>query len=476
MRAVQLLRVLAMSIIPGLAGLTGCEAPFLGPDGKLTFPENGARGASVLTANGLEFRDRDDIPPRVVHRTVDEPWHAPVGFILPRNGRFVETSRPTVAATTGLAFALRPSDSRVPSWGGEVLVRIDIIAPAAQGTARMGERLVIVVDGSGVDSMILAEQALAQLGAYDRIAVVDATDARVIVPLIPANHRSLAEAALEKRLRNSSRAQRNLSGAMFVARNLVGAGPGSRVLVLSDGKVAPSAPAVAQAQAFGHAGAPVSVVASGPGVDVSVFAALAQGGGLAHASDDADSRAGAVRMAVPAAGMTVFKDVVLTFAGNPAPSHVLETSGGGVRWRVDSGELLLGDVIAGEARTEVVRVTVPPYVPGEKFTFEVTAHAHDVSTGGERSFTAEIPCVYDDDIERIAQSRFGDVIAYASALATLKRLDAAFVGDDVDRAGGIWTIARMHAKSMTLLARDTNDRAIIEQAEVLNALLAVTDR
>ena len=88
--------------------------------------------------------------------------------------------------------------------------------------------------------------------------------------------------------------------------------------------------------------------------------------------------------------------------------------------------------------------------------------------------TAAIPCTYDDDIERIAESRHGDVIAYASALATLRRLDAAFVGAGVEHAGGLLALARMHARSMTLLARDTRDPAITEQAEILNALLSVT--
>ena len=66
------------------------------------------------------------------------------------------------------------------------------------------------------------------------------------------------------------------------------------------------------------------------------------------------------------------------------------------------------------------------------------------------------------------------MIAYASALETLKRLDAAFVGDDVARAGGLWQVAWLHANSMTLLARDTHDRAITEQAEILRALLLAT--
>ena len=64
------------------------------------------------------------------------------------------------------------------------------------------------------------------------------------------------------------------------------------------------------------------------------------------------------------------------------------------------------------------------------------------------------------------------MIAYSSALATLKRLDAAFVGPGIDRAGGLYKIARLHAASMTLLARDTQDPAVVEQAALLNALLA----
>jgi hypothetical protein len=110
-------------------------------------------------------------------------------------------------------------------------------------------------------------------------------------------------------------------------------------------------------------------------------------------------------------------------------------------------------------------------VPGEPFTFRVTAHLHDVGLSVEREFAAELPCTYDDDIERIADSRHGDVIAYASALATMKRLDAAFAGDGVIRAGGLRSIAEMHARSMELFARDMHDFAALEQAHFLQALL-----
>jgi hypothetical protein len=154
---------------------------------------------------------------------------------------------------------------------------------------------------------------------------------------------------------------------------------------------------------------------------------------------------------------------------------VLEASGGDVRWRLDAGELALGDVVAGEMRTEVVRVTVPAWVPGEKFSFGVTAHVTDPAGPNHpavhREFHASLPCIYDSDIARIAASRHGDVIAYASALATMSRLDEAFVGPGVERAGGLRALAEMHAKSMALLARDMHDPQIAEQAEILGALL-----
>lgn len=465
--------------------MCGCERPYLARDGTLLFPEKGARGAAVVTASGLEFHDRNDVPVRIISRDPNEPWRAPIGFILPQSGRFTETSRPTVVATTGLAVVLRPSDTRVPSWGGEVLVRIDVIAPAAQGTARMGEDLAIVLDGDGDGNGPLAAAALEQLAGRDRLAIIDAGSAQVVVPSIPASHRSLALAAVEKRIREK-RGQRNLLGALRLAATAFAPTPNGtaqmtrRVLVLSDGKGdSQSAPVQAQIEAMASSGIIVSGIASNDQADINSVSAIGiTGAGMVSTDPGLDDRIKAVKEAVPAAGKLSFSEVTLTFEGTPAPSHVLEASGGDVVWRLDAGELVLGDVHAGEARTEIVRVTVPAWVPHEKFNFTVTAHYVDVegsaSAGVPRNFSVQLPCVYDDDIERIANSRHGDVIAYASALATLRKLDAAFVGDGVNRAGGLRALAQLHARSMSLLARDTHDAAIIEQAEVLNALLSVS--
>ncbi len=69
----------------GLAmALCACGHPFLARDGTLVFTQKGSHGASVVTANGVEFHDVVDRPERVVVRDPYEPWRAPLGFLVPR--------------------------------------------------------------------------------------------------------------------------------------------------------------------------------------------------------------------------------------------------------------------------------------------------------------------------------------------------------------------------------------------------------
>jgi len=433
-----------------------CASPFLASDGTLVFQEKGARGASVITANGVEFHDVTDVPARVVTRDPYEPWRAPVGFIVPASGRFTRTSTPTLLATSGLAISLRPSDTRVPSWGGEILVRVDVIAPAAAGAARWGEDVAIVLDGRGEDARALCEAALAQLGARDRVVVIDTAGARVVVPVMPASHRSLILAAIEQRLGQPGSAPRDRAGAVRAALQATTKGTYRRVLVLTD---AGEAAREDVQQGLGDELVPLEILGSSP----------SSGG-------DLEIRLDAIRQFVPPAGKPAFHDVVITFDGTPAPSHVLEASGGDARWMVEGGELALGDVRAGDERAEVVRVTIPAWTPGEAYTLHATVRFADLSRDGEtRTMTADMPCTYDDDIERLAGSRHGDVIAYASALATLARLDAAFTGGG-STPGDLRPVARMHARSLALLAHDMHDSAAADQAALLEALLdAVTE-
>jgi hypothetical protein len=448
-------------------------------DGTVVMQEknpNGAGGASVITANGVEYRDRTNVPQRIVVKDANAPWRAPVGFILPSNGRFTETSKPTLITAPGLGIVMRPSDTRVPSWGGEVLVRVDLLSPAPVGSTREPEQAVFLVDGVGPDTGKLMDAALAQLGGRDHVTVIDVHGAHVIVPTMPASHRSLCSAAVAKRLGEPRGAPGDLVASLNKARAVLGTA-GARLLVLfTDGESGKHLDVAGAAALRAVAPIPVAVVSTSPHADFDALNGLsAEASGTLVADDTVEQRIHTLKEDIPAPGPVLFGDVVLTFEGTPAPSHVLEASGGDVRWRLDAGELALGDVVAGEMRTEVVRVTVPAWVPGEKFSFGVTAHVTDPAGPNHpavhREFHASLPCIYDSDIARIAASRHGDVIAYASALATMSRLDEAFVGPGVERAGGLRALAEMHAKSMALLARDMHDPQIAEQAEILGALL-----
>jgi hypothetical protein len=235
----------------------------LSRDGQLVFQEKGAHGASVITANGVEFLDRAEIPRPIVRRSSTEAWRPATGFLMPSDGVWRQTSTPVAVQGRGLAVVLRSSDLLIPSWGGEILLRMDAIAPVAAfpgvaSSVRPPLRLAIVVDGAGTDTGALAEIALDNLGAADRAGVIDATSsrgglsptnlqARPVLPLLPGSHHTLLRAAIERLLaqtdhaRSQLPASRDLAGALAMAQAWLGAPtPGAtttvrEVLVLTDG-------------------------------------------------------------------------------------------------------------------------------------------------------------------------------------------------------------------------------------------------
>jgi hypothetical protein len=436
-----------------LAFLAGCDKPYLAKDGTVVFPESGGgRGASVLTANGVEYRDVEDVPEKVVSRSPYEPWRAPIGFIVPIDGRFEKTSAPTVIASRDINVVLRPSDTRVPSWGGEVLVRVDVVAPAAEGAARYGEDVAIVIDADRDRALPVVAAALDRLSARDRVAVVDAHGAQVVVPRMPASDRALVLGAVKRRLGIAARPNADETRAVDLATRLLANSPVKKHLLLLTDEHARTR---VDSRALERAGA--------SGMTVRAL------------SVDADDALETVASFLPVSGDIAFKDVRLAFEGTPAPSHVIEASGGDVVWRLDAGEVWLSDIRAGESRTEVLRVSVPAWQPNEPFAFTVTAHAEDAHTGAVLDVPARLECVYDDDIARIAKSRHGDVIAYASALATLKQLDLSFNSYGKVTQPQLRSIALLHVRSMAQLAFDMRDPAMQHQADMLSALLAATN-
>jgi hypothetical protein len=154
---------------------------------------------------------------------------------------------------------------------------------------------------------------------------------------------------------------------------------------------------------------------------------------------------------------------------------MIEVSGGDAALGLYADHLSLGQVYVGEARTEVARVAFPPWVPGEPLELTVTATYKDLGSGRPQTASATLRCRYSNDVEQISRARHGDVIAYASSLAMVRRLHRAFLGSELDRPGGMRRLANMQATSLAALATVQRDQALATQAEVLATLLGVIE-
>ncbi len=490
-----------LALVLSLVGGAGCSAPILTHDGQLVFQEKGARGASVITANGVEFLDRNDVPRIILRRSSTEAWRPATGFLMPSDGIWRKTSTPVAVQGPGLAVVLRSSDVLIPSWGGEILLRMDAIAPvaafpAAASSVRPALRLAIIVDGTGADTAALADVALDNLGAADRVGILDATLARPVLPLLPGSHHTLLHAAVERLLaqtehaRSSQPASRDLAGALTMARAWIGAvghdggyphtpGPGAsttvrQVLVLTDGAGVARGGALLGQEVRALAAAGIELVATATD-QVTPGALAALGGSRAGATGSLDDRKEVVNRAVPPPGDIVLDDVTLSTSSIPAPARMIEVSGGDAALGLDADHLSLGQVYAGEARTEVARVVLPPGSPASRWSSPSPPPTATSPPTASRPPTPASAAATPPTWRRSPRARHGDVIAYASALAMVRRLHRAFLGSEVDRPGGVRRIAGLQAASLGELGRAQNDPALLMQAEILTKLLGVIE-
>lgn len=455
----------------------GCASPVLTRDGQLVFQQHGAKGAMVLTANGVELLDRTEKPKPIIRRSANDPWVPPVGFILPADGILRETSTPIPIQARGLLVVLRSSDVRVPSWGGEILVRIDAIAPAAAfpnaaSSVRAPLALTLVIDGRGKDTLELAEAAIERAGEADRVSILDALGARVVLPPVPGSHRTLLRGAVDRLVaqQRSAGMTRDLAGALAKARDLLPPIAAKRVLVLTD-RALPKGSSLDHAiAALANAGAGVVAVASR-----DLAAGSLDAFSPANAEGARADRVAAIEAAIPPPGDVVLDDVALSVGSAPAPARVVEVSGGSNALGLYADHLSFGEMYAGEARTEVARVMIPPWVPGEPLDITVKASYRVVATGLDESASVTLRCRYVDDIVEIAEARHGDVIAYASALAMVRRLHRAFLGSEADKLGGLRPLVSQQAISLAALGRARSDQALVTQSDVLTSLLGVID-
>jgi hypothetical protein len=467
--------VVAASLASACANVTTTR------DGQLVFAPGAGKGASVLTANGVEYVDKAFQPKRVVRTSASEAWRPATGFLMPPDGVWRYVSSPLALSVGPLKLTLRSSDAYVPSWGGEVLVRVDTSVdagafPDVEASRRGPMRLVVVWAAADAPEPAVVDTMLGGLGEGDRVAVVDAFGARVVVPPLPGAERTLIDGALRRRLASKRKGKRDVALALQKARGfLAGKAPRAeggaafdRVVVVSDGKGL--GPAVApQVKALGRS--VLLALGSGDAVSAEALAPLDP----QAISGPLEGRVEALGRALPPPADEVLDDVVFTFSSAPAPVRVLEASGGHAFVGLEGDSLYWEPLRAGQARTEVVRLALPAWTPEELIELAVAVRYEDRARGGYRYGRGTLSFRFSDDIAMLGATRHGDVIAYASALAMVRRLGRAFLGGRAQGDAAFRELVAWQAESMGLLAREYQDPLMGVQGETLRSLLDALD-
>jgi len=468
---------LLRGLLPGLLGasLAGCSMPALTSDGQFVWTPGARRGASVLTASGVEFRDRTERPQPVARKSPYEPYRPATGFLVPSDGRWHRTAQPVRFRAEPLAVTLRTGDALVPAWGGEILVELSLASSDTPATlvarrrassaergvlgalpvaARVEDRpplrLLLVADDVSEATAELACEALSGLGGEDQVAVIDSRGVQAILPFLPYNHRSLIDGALRQRVAMKPRgsAGRDLPGALALAQRWIEQDP---------------APDTATA---------VLVVSEEGAEEEKLRGLKASGARVAVADPEAlrSGRRAALALVLPEPRGASLKEVKVVISSSPAPAHVIEATTGQIGALLDEDELYLDGLTAGQGRTELLRVTVPPFVQGETYRLSVRVEARDAVTGALVAASHRLVLRYTDDMEALSRERSGDVLAYASALAMVQRLDRGLFGDAAEQPEGMRRLVAWQQQALGPLLREDRGPALEGRARLLSAL------
>jgi hypothetical protein len=456
--------------VVALLAVGGCVSPALTRDGQLVFTPGATSGAVVITANGVEIIDRGEQPQPQVRTSPYEPFQPPAGFLLPASGRFTHVAEPVTLSDDALSFVLRPGESLVPSWGGEMLLQVDV--KAAGGERRAAMSVVLVLDGDDAELTPLACRAAAGLLATDRAAVIDSRGPRALLPTVSASQQSLLEGAIHRR-RPAPPGARDLPGALALAQALLAgggtpAGAEGRVLVLTDGDGLEQAADGLRAAVASLERSGARVEAAGPSERLapgalSVFETQPEQSGTF-------ARRQAVAAALPQARGPGPREVTLSLSSSPSPARVIEGSGGQHASVLEEDLLFLGDLSAGQGRSEVLRVALPPFVAGEGFRLSVRVRYASAPDGEERSLAAVLAFRYTGDPTELAAYRAADVIGQAAALSLVGKLDRALLGGAAARPEGMRGLLDFERRSLLLLGAERRAPALADEAELLRAL------
>jgi hypothetical protein len=444
-----------------------CSKPALTRDGQVVFSGPGGGGAAVLTANGLEIVDPGSVPRPVRRTSAFDNWQAPTGFLLPPDGVLRETSTPVVIQARGVAVVLRASDHLAPAWGGEVLLRVDALVPVQAFPdlaeyARKPALLAVVIDAEGDGALDVFDELAASLGERDRVAVIDSARARTVLSPIAGSHRTLLSGTVERLLEQRGRGHRSLARALREAGRWFAGERGIRkIIVLSD--------ALGPSSDFGGVKRTTRELERS-GIEVIAVATTER---AAPEILDALGRPSESVLTPP--GPVALDDVTIAVYSAPAPAHVLESSGGEVAMTLEEDHIALGALYAGEARTEVLRLAIPEWLSGEPYRLTVEVRYRDHATRRRYSARGRLNLRYSEEIGELARLRHGDVIAYASALAMVRRLERAFLRGDSGQMADLRSLVLLQSRTLSELAERRGDTALARQAEALGTLATALD-
>jgi hypothetical protein len=428
-----------VGLLAGASLVTGCITPALSQDGQLVFTPGASRSAILLTASGVEYTDREDVHPPRVRTSPYDPYEPPRGFLLPQEGRFRHVAAPIEAHDGSLSLSLRAGDALVPAWGGEMLVRLDLIARGGEEHAPL--HFIVVFDGQPEALDTLGCQATSRLFASDRAALIDSRGARTLVSAVPGAQRALLSGAIHQR--HALTATRDLSGALAAAKKLVEAHAGEhglpRVLLLTDGEDLETHQAAIDA--------------------------LKTTGAQLFTARPGD------QMGFPESALAA-REISLSLTSSPAPARLIDGSGGKRAALPDEDLLFLGNLSAGQGRSEIVRLVLPTSTGNAGYRLAATVRYTDPASGEERHFHADLDLRYSDDPDAIATHRAADVIAYGSELALVGKIDRAFLGTAASSVSGLRDLVEYQRRSLLMLGGELRDGSPLrDQAEILHELV-----
>jgi hypothetical protein len=396
--------------------------------------------------------------------------------ILPPESVLRNPAPPMVLHAGPVALTMRSSDRLLPAWGGDVYFRLDV--DSGTRTERPQPRdLVVVMDtrdrGSLARQRRFATSVFSTMRSGDHGALISTAEgSEVLVPLLPF-------AGLPLLLQRTDGAtdvnNPDLGTALERAVGILSgenSGRARRLIVLSSSAAILDHDTREWLSRAAAMGIHVDLVplAVGAAVRFEQIAAATHANALAEVRDAIEEETNAIATVAAMPSLQTLADrVVVSLESVPGPVHLLEVYGANAVWTPSGGEVPIGTVFAGDARTLVLRSIVPPWRDGGDFELHVRVTYHDGS--GDHEVRQSMHATYSGVPSIQSYSRSGDILQYASLLTTLAHVQYAIAHGDSERFGALRDPAMTQAQALLLYARSHNDEIMAEQATLLRQLI-----